>query len=195
MGFQQPKLPYALGGLVPFMSEEQMSYHYGKHHAGYLKKLNTMVSGTPQGGLSLRKLVGTAEGDLFNNAAQAWNHNFFWNCMSLSGGGEPSGELREAIERDFRSVLAFEDIFTKAAVTLFGSGWVWLAADRKGKLEVMQMPNAGTPLKHRKKPVLALDVWEHAYYLDYKNDRPRYVDGFWNVVNWEFAAENYDMPI
>ncbi len=191
MSFQQPELPYALGALEPFISETQMSFHYGKHHAAYFKNLNGLVEGKPQAALPLRQLVVESEGGVFNNAAQAWNHSFFWNCMTASGGGgQPSGDLSTAIRRDFGSFEAFREAFSKAAATLFGSGWAWLAAGAGGKLEILALSNAGTPLKEGKEPLLTIDVWEHAYYLDYKNERPRFVEGFWDVVNWEFVAQN-----
>mgnify|MGYP005837479271 CR=1 FL=1 len=189
MSFELLPLPYALGALKPFLSEEQMSFHHGKHHAAYFKNLSGLVEGKPEANLPLRDLVIQAAGPMFNNAAQAWNHTFFWNCMSPSGGGQPKGELLTAIMRDFGSLDAFKEAFGKAATTLFGSGWAWLACDRQGKLEIMALGNADTPLKHGKEPVLTIDVWEHAYYIDYRNERPRFVQGFWNVVNWEFAAK------
>jgi Fe-Mn family superoxide dismutase len=191
MSFQQPELPYAMGALEPFLSELQMSYHYGKHHAAYFKNLNALVEGKPEAKRPLRQLVVESEAAVFNNAAQAWNHSFFFNCMSPSGGGgQPTGDLLTAIRRDFGSFEAFKQAFSKAAATLFGSGWAWLAAGGDGKLQILALSNAGTPLKEAKQPLLTIDVWEHAYYLDYKNERPRFVDGFWEVVNWEFVAEN-----
>ncbi|MHC4180685.1 MAG: superoxide dismutase [Planctomycetota bacterium] len=195
MSFQQPELPYPLGALDPFLSESQMSYHYGKHHAAYFKNLNALlegkVEGKPEAELPLRELVTRAEGGVFNNAAQAWNHSFFWDCMSPSaGGGQPADDLATAIRRDFGSFQAFKEAFSKAAATLFGSGWAWLAAGADGKLEILAMSNAGTPLKESKEPLLTIDVWEHAYYLDYRNERPRFVEGFWDVVNWEFVSKN-----
>ena len=188
MPFQQPPLPYALDALKPFLGEEQMSYHYGKHHAAYFKKLNLLTENKPEAELPLREVVIKAEGVIFNNAAQAWNHTFLWNCMAPKGGGEPQGKLGEAIVSTFGSFQNFRKAFSDAAVNLFGSGWAWLAADKSGKLEIMALGNAGTPLKHGKEPVLTVDVWEHAYYIDYRNDRAKYVEGFWNVVNWDFAS-------
>ena len=190
MSFQQPELPYAISALEPFISELQMSYHYAKHHAAYFKNLNALVEGKPQAQLPLRQLVVESQGGVFNNAAQAWNHSFFFNCMSPSGGGRPTGDLSTAIRRDLGSFAAFQEAFSKAAATLFGSGWAWLAAGADGKLEILALSNAGTPLKDGKEPLLTLDVWEHAYYLDYKNERPRFVEGFWGVVNWSFVAQN-----
>jgi Fe-Mn family superoxide dismutase len=191
MSFQQPELPYALGALEPFLSESQMSYHYGKHHAAYFKNLNALVEGKAEGELPLRELVVESEGGVFNNAAQAWNHSFFFNCMSPSaGGGQPTGDVAAAIRRDFGSFQAFKEAFSKAATTLFGSGWAWLAAGSGGKLEVLALSNAGTPLKETKEPLLTIDVWEHAYYLDYRNERPRFIEGFWDVIDWEFVSKN-----
>ena len=191
MSFQQPELPYALGALEPFLTETQMSYHYGKHHAAYFKNLNSLVEGKAESELPLRQLVVESEGGVFNNAAQAWNHSFFFNCMSPSArGSQPADDLATAIRRDFGSLQAFKEAFSKAAATLFGSGWAWLAADAQGKLEVLAASNAGTPLKEAKEPLLTIDVWEHAYYLDYRNERPRFVEGFWDVVNWEFVSKN-----
>ncbi|MCL2348752.1 MAG: superoxide dismutase [Planctomycetaceae bacterium] len=190
--FEQPELPYALDALVPFLSEEQMKYHYGKHHAAYFNNLNKLVAGKPEAKLTLEELVVTKEGNLFNNAAQAWNHTFFWNCMSPGGGGKPSGKLAEAIDRDFGSFENFSEKFITCATTLFGSGWVWLASDQKtGALELMSLPNADTPLKKGKVALLTVDVWEHAYYIDYRNERGKYVSAFMNKINWPFAENCY----
>ncbi len=191
MPFQQPPLPFALDALKPFLSEEQMMYHYTKHHAAYFKNLNALVEGKPEADLPLRELVIQSTGPVFNNAAQAWNHTFFWDSMTPSGGGDPQGELAEAIRRDFGSVEALKKNLSETAVKVFGSGWGWLAADKQGKLEVMGLSNADNPLKHGKEPVLTIDVWEHAYYVDYRNERPKFVEGFWNVVNWDHAAKCY----
>ena len=191
MAFEQPKLPYALDALAPFLSREQMMYHYEKHQAAYFKKVNALVENKPEANLPLRRVIEQATGPLFNNAAQAWNHTFFWNCMSPSGGGLPSGELLQAIEASFHGFDAFKKEFSEKAVGLFGSGWAWLAADPAGKLEILPLSNADTPLKHEREPVLTLDVWEHAYYIDYRNERPRFVDGFWAKANWEFAARSF----
>jgi superoxide dismutase, Fe-Mn family len=190
MTFQLPKLPYDLCALAPFVSEEQMSFHYNKHHAAYFTKLNPLVDGKPEAELPLRDVVVQSTGAVFNNAAQAWNHTFFWDCMSPNGGGQPSAPLLAAIERDFGSFDQMKEKFSNAAVGLFGSGWAWLAADAQKKLEIMPLSNADTPLKYGKEPLLAIDVWEHAYYIDYRNERPRFVQGFWDVVNWDFAAKN-----
>ncbi len=194
MSFKQPPLPYALGALQPFLHEEQMNYHYNKHQAAYFKNLNALVEGKPQAGEPITEVIVAAPpaSPLFNNAAQAWNHTFFWSCMSPSGGGDPTGDLLKAIDRDFGGYDKFKAEFSDKAAKLFGSGWAWLAIDKQGKLEIMPLSNADTPLKHEKKPILTLDVWEHAYYLDYKNARPDFIKGFWTKVNWDFAAKNLD---
>ncbi len=189
MPFEQPPLPFAMTALKPFLSEEQLMYHYGKHHAAYFKNLNALVEGRPEAGLTLREVVVQSSGPIFNNAAQAWNHSFYWNCLSPQGGGEPQGALAEAIRRDFGGFEAFRKAMSEAAVKLFGSGWAWLAADKQGKLEIMPLGNADTPLKHGKEPLLTIDVWEHAYYVDYRNERGKYIDGFWKVAHWDFAQK------
>jgi superoxide dismutase, Fe-Mn family len=190
MPSHQPPLPFAMTAMKPFLSEEQLTYHYGKHHAAYFKNLNGLVDGKPEAALSLREVVVQAvPGPIFNNAAQAWNHSFYWDCLKPQGGGEPAGPLAAAIARDFGSVDAFRKSMSEAGAKLFGSGWAWLAADPSGKLEIMPLGNADTPLKHGREPVLTIDVWEHAYYVDYRNDRAKYIDGFWNAVNWDFAAK------
>ncbi|MEW6239161.1 MAG: superoxide dismutase [Candidatus Omnitrophota bacterium] len=188
MTFQLPELPYAKNALSPFLSEEQISFHHGKHHAAYINKLNPLVEGKPEANLSLRELVLQSAGGVFNNAAQAWNHEFFWNCLSPNGGGQPSGGLLTAIDRDFGGFDGFKKTYSDAAATLFGSGWCWLASD-KGSLTIRALSNADTPLKHGCEPILTLDVWEHAYYIDYRNDRLKYIENFWNAVNWEFASQ------
>lgn len=189
--FQQPPLPFAMNAMKPFLSEEQLKYHYGKHHAAYFKNLNGLVQGKPEAAMSLREVVIRSTGPVFNNAAQAWNHSFYWDCLSPHGGGEPKGALAAAIQRDFGSFAAFQKAMSETAVKLFGSGWAWLAADKSGKLEVMPLGNADTPLKYGKEPLLTIDVWEHAYYVDYRNERPKYVEGFWKVANWDFASKCY----
>lgn len=191
MSFKQPELPYDLKALAPFVSEEQMDYHYNKHHAAYFNKLNGLVKDTETSELELEEVVKLSSGGVFNNAAQAWNHTFFWHCMSPNGGGKPTGELLIAIERDFGSLEDFMKQFSQAATTLFGSGWAWLATDPKGKLEIMALSNADTPLKHNKTPVLTLDVWEHAYYIDYRNARPKFIEQFRDVINWSFVDQCY----
>jgi len=192
MVFTLPELPYKLNALVPYLSEEQMTFHYTTHHAAYFNKLNPLVEGKPEANLPLGELVvKSSPGGVFNNAAQAWNHTFFWNSMSPSGGGLPRGKLLSAIERDFSNFDEFKKAFTNAAATLFGSGWAWLALD-KGKLEIMALSNADTPLKYGKEPLLTIDVWEHAYYIDYRNDRPKFIEGFWGVVNWGEVSKLFE---
>jgi Fe-Mn family superoxide dismutase len=189
MPFQQPPLPFAKNAMKPFLSEEQLHYHYDKHHAAYFKNLNALVEGKPEASLPLSEVVIQSTGAVFNNAAQAWNHSFYWDCMTPQGGGEPAGELAAALKRDFGSIENFKKAMSEAAVKLFGSGWAWLAADPQGKLEILALGNADTPLKHGKKPLLTVDVWEHAYYVDYRNERGKYVEGFWGVVNWPFVQK------
>jgi len=189
MAFQQPPLPYAQDALTPFLTAEQVSFHYGKHHAAYFKKLNGLLEGKPEAALPLAELVVKSAGAVFNNAAQGLNHSFYWDCLAPQGGGEPKGELAAAIQQQFGGLKDFQKVFSDAAAGLFGSGWTWLAADKAGKLEIMSLGNADTPLKYAKTPVLTIDVWEHAYYIDYRNERPRYIEAFWTKVNWEFAAK------
>jgi len=192
MAFTIPELPYKLDALKPFLSEEQMTFHYTKHHAAYINKLNPLVDGKPEADMSLRDLILKASGGIFNNAAQAWNHTFFWHCMTPSAAGKPEGKLASAIQRDFGGFDAFKEAYTNAATTLFGSGWAWLAADKQGKLEILTLSNADNPLKQNKEPILTLDVWEHAYYIDYRNDRPKFISGYWDVINWKEAAALYE---
>jgi len=191
MKHELPDLPYDLSALDPFVSEEQMDYHYNKHHAAYFTKLNGLIDGKPESEKSLKELVITSEGGVFNNAAQAWNHTFFWHCMTPSGGGGPKGDLKAAIERDFGSIEDFKKQLSTTAATLFGSGWAWLAADKSGKLELMPLSNADTPLKHGKEPIMTLDVWEHAYYIDYRNRRPDFIEKFWDMIHWDFVEKSY----
>ncbi|MDN3507454.1 MAG: superoxide dismutase [Simkaniaceae bacterium] len=193
MTHKQPELPYDLKALDPFVSEEQMDYHYNKHHATYFKKLNGLIDDKPESDMDLRDIVINSKGGVFNNAAQAWNHTFFWDCMTPSGGGgKPPADVLAAIEAAFGSYDEFKTKFSDAAAALFGSGWAWLAKDASGKLEIMPLSNADTPLKHGKEPILTLDVWEHAYYIDYRNRRPDFIEGFWDVINWDFAKKCFD---
>ena len=192
MSFTLPELPYATDALAPFLSKEQVEVHYTKHHQGYVNKLNGLVKGKPEAQKSLEELIKTAEGGVYNNAAQIWNHTFFWKSMSpTEGGAAPTGSLLQAIERDFGSFDAFKEKFATAAATLFGSGWAWLVKDAAGKLEILQLSNADSPLRHDKTPILTVDVWEHAYYIDYRNLRPKFVEGFWKVANWKHAAKAF----
>lgn len=190
MAFELPMLPFAEDALEPFISKETIRYHYGKHHAGYVKKLNELVPGSRFENASLETIIKEAEGGIFNNGAQVWNHTFYWNCLSADGGGNPIGKLSEAIDRDFGNFSQFKEQFSQAAATLFGAGWAWLVSDRAGKLSIVQESNAGNPLRKGLAPLLTCDVWEHAYYIDKRNSRPAYIDDFWKVVNWK-AAEAY----
>ncbi|ANE57176.1 MULTISPECIES: superoxide dismutase [Fe] [Methylomonas] len=192
MSFELPALPYAKDALAPHISAETIEYHYGKHHQTYVTNLNNLVPGTEFEGLSLEEIVKKSSGGVFNNAAQVWNHTFYWNCLSPNGGGEPTGGLANAIERSFGSFEKFKEEFTKCAVTTFGSGWAWLVKNDKGGLELVSTSNAGCPLTDGKTPILTCDVWEHAYYIDFRNLRPKYLEAFWALVNWEFASANYE---
>jgi Fe-Mn family superoxide dismutase len=190
MAFELPPLPYRKDALAPHMSEQTLEFHYGKHHQTYVDTLNKLVDGTDDAHKSLEEIILSAEpGPVFNNAAQTWNHTFFWSCMT-PGGGDPDGELSTALEQSFGSVDDFKQTFTDQAKTLFGSGWTWLAKGDDG-LEILQTKDADLPLKHGKTALLTLDVWEHAYYLDFQNARPAYIETWLeNLVNWEFAASN-----
>ena len=191
MPFELPKLPYALDALVPHISEETLAYHYGKHHQAYVNKLNILVKDTPFAVLSLDQIIQKSSGAIFNNAAQIWNHTFYWHCMKPAGGGEPTGDLADAIKAAFGSIEVFKEKFTAAAINQFGSGWAWLSKNIDGSLEIHSTSNASTPITENKTALLTCDVWEHAYYIDTRNDRPKYVDQFWQVVNWDFVAQNF----
>ncbi|MBK8815300.1 MAG: superoxide dismutase [Fe] [Methylococcaceae bacterium] len=191
MAFELPPLPYGKNRLVPHISEETLDYHYGKHHQTYVTNLNNLVPGTELEGLSLEEIVMKSSGGIFNNAAQVWNHTFYWNSLSPNGGGEPTGALADAINAEFGSFAAFKEAFTKCAITTFGSGWAWLVKTTEGKLALVSTSNAGCPLTEGHKPLLTCDVWEHAYYIDYRNARPAYLEAFWALVNWEFASANF----
>jgi len=179
-----PALPYDMNALEPFISKETIEYHYGKHHAAYVKNLNGLVTGTEFGNSGLEEIIKKAKGGIFNNGAQVWNHTFYWNCMSPDGGGEPTGALMNAIKGDFGSFEAFKEQFSKAAATLFGSGWAWLVKSPQGRLEIVQESNAGNPLRNGIEPIMTCDVWEHAYYIDKRNLRPAYIEDFWKVIDW-----------
>lgn len=191
MSFELPALPYAKDALAPHISAETFDYHHGKHHNAYVTKLNALTEGTDNANKSLEELIKSTEGGLFNQAAQVWNHTFFWNSMKPGGGGAPSGDLAAAIDRDFGSYDKFKAAFSDAAATRFGSGWAWLVKDG-GKLAVTSTANAGNPMTEGKTPLLTLDVWEHAYYVDYRNARPKFIEAFLeHLVNWDFAAKNF----
>lgn len=191
MPFSLPPLPYAKTALAPHISQETLEFHHGKHHNTYVTNLNNLVSGTEFAAMSLEEIVLKSSGGIFNNAAQIWNHSFYWNCLSPQGGGAPIGELAEAIHNTFGSFAAFKERFTATSVTTFGSGWGWLVKNADGSLELMSTSNAGTPATSGKKALLTCDVWEHAYYIDHRNARPNYVATFWNLVNWDFVAKNF----
>ncbi len=191
MAFTLPELPYAKDALAPHISAETLEYHHGKHHQAYVTNLNKLLEGKPEADKSLEEVILGSDGGVFNNAAQVWNHTFYWNCMKPNGGGEPTGELAEAITRDFGSFAKFREEFANAAATQFGSGWAWLVLDG-GKLKITKTGNADLPLKHGQKALLTIDVWEHAYYIDFRNARPKYIDTFLNhLVNWDFVTANF----
>jgi len=191
MAFSLPALPYAKEALAPHISPETIEYHYGKHHQAYVTNLNKLIAGSEFEQAPLEEIITKAEGGIFNNAAQVFNHTFYWNCLSPTGGGQPSGDLASALDTSFGSFDDFKAQFTQAAVTLFGSGWVWLIREADGGLAIAALSNAGNPLREGKTPLLTCDVWEHAYYIDYRNARPKYVEAFWNLVNWDFVAKNF----
>lgn len=185
-----PELPYAMDALQPHISAETLEYHYGKHHATYVSKLNNLIEGSDFESASLEDIIKKASGGIFNNAAQVWNHTFYWNCLKPGGGGEPGGSLAEKINATFGSFNDFKEKFTDSAVNNFGSGWTWLVKNQSGELEIVNTSNAGNPMTDNKTPLLTCDVWEHAYYIDYRNVRPKYLEAFWALVNWDFAAKN-----
>jgi superoxide dismutase, Fe-Mn family len=190
MAFTLPPLPYAKDALAPHISAETLDFHYSKHHQAYVTNLNKLVEGKPEEKKSLEEIIKTGEAGLFNNAAQIWNHTFYWSSMKPKGGGQPTGDLKSAIDRDFGSFDKLKEEFTAAATTLFGSGWAWLV-ESGGKLAVTKTSNADLPLKHGQKALLTLDVWEHAYYIDFRNARPKYIETFLkSLVNWDFALAN-----
>ena len=191
MQHQLPLLPYALDALQPHISKETLEFHYGKHHQAYVTNLNNLVKGTEFDNAGLEDIIRKSSGGIFNNAAQVWNHTFYWNCLAPRAGGEPKGPLAEAVSRKFGSFGSFKEAFSKSAVGNFGSGWTWLVKKADGSVDLANTSNAATPLTGPDKPLLTCDVWEHAYYVDYRNRRPDYVAAFWNVVNWEFAAKNF----
>lgn len=186
-----PPLPYAPDALAPHLSAETLGFHHGKHHAAYVTNLNNLVPGTEFESLPLEDIVRRSSGGIFNNAAQVWNHTFYWNCLAPKAGGEPKGDLLQALVKTFGSFAGFREQFAKTAVGTFGSGWAWLVRNPDGGLDLLSTSNAGTPLTLGKRPLLTCDVWEHAYYIDYRNARPKYVEAFWNLVNWDFVAKQY----
>ena len=186
-----PPLPYEKNALEPHISAETLDYHYGKHHQTYVTNLNKLIPGTEFEDMALEDIIKKASGGIFNNAAQVWNHSFYWNCLSPNGGGQPSGGLLDAINSAFGSFDAFKEKFSTSAATNFGSGWTWLVKAADGGVEIVNTSNAGTPMTDGKTALLTCDVWEHAYYIDYRNARPKYVEAFWNLVNWDFVVGNF----
>lgn len=190
MEHQLPTLPYALDALQPHLSKETLEFHYGKHHQTYVTNLNNLIKGTEFANMSLEEIIKKSSGGIFNNAAQIWNHTFYWNGLSPQGGGQPTGKLAEAINQTFGSFDKFKEEFTKTAINTFGSGWAWLVKHPDGKLALVSTSNAATPMTSGLTALLTCDVWEHAYYIDYRNARAKYVEAFWNLVNWESVAKN-----
>tara|TARA_R110002049_G_scaffold182923_3_gene350810 strand:- start:220 stop:798 length:579 start_codon:yes stop_codon:yes gene_type:complete len=190
MEHKLPELPYAMDALAPHISKETLEYHYGKHHQTYVTKLNDAIKGTDYESMSLEEIVKKSDGGVFNNAAQIWNHTFYWHCLSPNGGGEPSGKLADGIKKKWGSVEDFKKAFDTSAANNFGSGWTWLVQKADGSLDIVNTSNAATPLTGADTPLLTCDVWEHAYYIDYRNSRPNYLSAYWSLVNWEFAASN-----
>jgi len=188
MAIELPALPYARDALAPHISAETLDFHYGKHHQAYVTNLNNLIKDSEFADLSLEQIIAKAQGGMFDNAAQVWNHSFYWNCLSPDGGGEPSGKLADAINKAFGSFDQFKEQFTQTAVTTFGSGWAWLVQRADGNLALVSTSNAATPLTGPDHALLTCDVWEHAYYIDYRNARPKYVEAFWNLINWEFVT-------
>jgi len=191
MKFELPKLPYEMNALEPFISKRTLEFHYGKHHLTYVTNLNNLISETKFENAELETIIKEAEGPIFNNAAQVWNHTFYFMSLKNSKESAPQGILTEAINKSFGTFNDFKDNFTKAAVSLFGSGWVWLVKNPKGLLEIVQESNAGNPLRKGLKPIMTCDIWEHAYYLDYQNRRAEYLNAFWSLLNWEVIEKRF----
>lgn len=192
MAFELPPLPYPMDALQPHISKETLEYHYGKHHNAYVVKLNSLLEGKPEASKSLEEVIKTSSGAVFNNAAQIWNHTFYWHCLSPNGGGAPTGPIAEAINKAFGSFEEFQAKFNDSAVNNFGSSWTWLVKKSDGSLAIVNTSNAGTPLTEADQtPLLTVDLWEHAYYIDYRNLRPKYLEGFWALVNWDFVNKNF----
>ncbi len=190
MEHKLPELPWAKDALAPHISPETIDYHYGKHHNAYVTKLNAGIKGTEFENSSLEEIIMKSSGGLFNNAAQVWNHTFYWNCLKPNGGGAATGDVAQKIDEKWGSFDKFKEEFTNSAATNFGSGWTWLVKDGQGKLEIVNTDDAKTPMTDGKTALLTIDVWEHAYYVDYRNARPSYIDAFWNLVNWDFVNSN-----
>ncbi|NMM36203.1 MAG: superoxide dismutase [Fe] [Glaciimonas sp.] len=186
-----PALPYAMDALQPHISKETLEYHYGKHHQTYVTNLNNLIKSTEFENAKLEDIIRKASGGVFNNAAQVWNHSFYWNCLTPKASGAPSGALADAINAKWGTFDKFKAEFTKSALGNFGSGWTWLVKKTDGSVDIVNTSNAATPLTGADKPLLTCDVWEHAYYIDYRNARPKYVESFWNLANWDFVAKNF----
>ncbi|MGB7933749.1 MAG: Fe-Mn family superoxide dismutase [Gammaproteobacteria bacterium] len=184
-----PALPYPNDALEPHISAETLEFHHGKHHASYVKKLNKQIPGTEFESASLEEIIKKASGGIFNNGAQVWNHTFYWNCLSPDGGVEPDGTLAQSIDGAFGGFTEFRERFTESATTNFGSGWTWLVKNPNGSLAIVNTSNAGNPMTDGSQPLLTCDVWEHAYYIDYRNARKKYIEAFWSLVNWDFVAQ------
>ena len=191
MEHKLPSLPYAIDALQPHISKETLEFHYGKHHQTYVTNLNNLVKGTEFENASLEDIIKKASGGMFNNAAQVWNHSFYWNCLAPKPGGAPAGALGAAIDKKWGSFSAFKEAFSASAAGNFGSGWTWLVKKGDGSIDIVNTSNAATPLTGTDTPLMTCDVWEHAYYIDYRNARPKYVESFWNLVNWDFVSKNY----
>ena len=190
MAIELPALPYDRTALEPHISGETIDFHYGKHHKTYVDNLNKMIEGTEFADMPLEEIIRKSQGGMFNNAAQIWNHTFYWNCLKPNGGGEPTGKLADAINAAFGDFAKFKEQFTDTSIKTFGSGWGWLVQRKDGSLALASTSNAATPLTGEDTPLLTCDVWEHAYYIDDRNARPKYVEAFWNLVNWDFVAGN-----
>ena len=191
MAFELPPLPYAKDALAPQISEETLEFHHGKHHKSYLDNLNNLLPATEFEGKSLEDIIGTSAGSIFDNAAQAWNHAFYWNCLSPNGGGKPAGELADIINETFGSFENFKEGFTATSMGIFGSGWSWLVRKADGSLEITTTSGAGNPMTHGDTPLLTCDVWEHAYYIDYRNAKAAYLKAFFELINWDFVYNQY----
>lgn len=186
-----PNLPFSMNDLAPHISKEALEYHYGKHHRSYVVKLNAALPGTAFENSSLEEIIKLSEGSLFNNAAQVWNHTFYWNCLHSKGGGAPQNDLLTAIQKEWGSFEQFKEKFTSAAISNFGSGWTWLVQKQDKTLKILSTSNAQSPLKSGVTILMVIDIWEHAYYIDYRNERPKYIQAFWNLLNWDFVSSNF----
>lgn len=192
MAIELPALPYSLDALQPHISKETLEFHYGKHHRAYVDNLNKLIANTEFADQTLETIILKSSGGIFNNAAQVWNHTFYWNCLKPNGGGLPTGKLAEAINQSFGSFDAFKEKFTQTAITTFGSGWAWLVKKQDGSIDLVSTSNAATPMTQNQTALLTCDVWEHAYYIDYRNARPQYLEHFWQLINWDFVAANFE---